>query len=750
VNSRLRGLRRVRSLGLVALPLTAVLAVTAVAGPASAGATPTPIPGTAVPQVPGYPPVAAPHVAPGPAMHKHAGVVAVNKALRVRDVQQREERSRSLPASATGPATRSASLAARATAAVPVAAAAVTPVTNKTGLRALVIATDPTDFGVPTWQTTLDNVGAAYDVLYARTTPLTSDLLLRPDGAGKYNAILLTSSSLLYQDANGAFLSALNGDQWNLLWAYERDFAVRQAALYNSNGTFPEDYCLRGVSEGGVGSTPLNATLTAAAGGPFSYLKSGATIPIVQSYVYRDSLAAGCNATSLLTAGSSVLAALSPSTDGRERISLTFTSNQYLLQSNLLVYGLFRWASRGLFLGEQRHFLNVDVDDWFNSADELQTNGVLNSNPGFSMSGHDAYNTSTQQGALRSRYPLASTFTVGLAFNGGDADLAAGTACSPNGGIATLTATSRCLRNTFRWINHSLTHPKMNFTDYATNVTEIGQNLSVAATLGLPVDRTVLKTPEYSGLGVYNPNPTNDIDPPTDFGLGASNVAMLQAANALGVKYLHGNMSFASHRPACFNCGLTHPLMPSLNIVPDWPTNIAYFSTTAAEETYFYNLYYGPGGKFPFWPTNLTYPQIISVETDQALGRLSSGSLYTNTFHIANLRDYSAGKTLMTDWADALIGKYSSYYSVPLLSPGWPAIAQYAVNRSAHFAAKAAGVDAVYDRAARTVTVTSPVAGSVTVNGARTAGFTTYGNEVSARLTLSAGTPVVFTPTLLP
>ena len=52
-------------------------------------------------------------------------------------------------------------------------------------------------------------------------------------------------------------------------------------------------------------------------------------------------------------------------------MALTFTSNQYLLQSHLLTYGLFRWASRGLFLGEQRHYLNVDVDDWFNSADHL-------------------------------------------------------------------------------------------------------------------------------------------------------------------------------------------------------------------------------------------------------------------------------------------------------------------------------------------------------------------------------------------
>jgi hypothetical protein len=59
-------------------------------------------------------------------------------------------------------------------------------------------------------------------------------------------------------------------------------------------------------------------------------------------------------------------------------------------------------------------------------------------------------------------------------------------------------------------------------------------------------------------------------------------------------------------------------------------------------------------------------------------------------------------------------------------------------------------VDAVYDRAADTVTVGSTVAGSVTVTGAQTSGYTTYGSESTATLTLAAGTPVVFTPSLLP
>jgi hypothetical protein len=641
---------------------------------------------------------------------------------------------------------------------------AVPAATNQVGLRALVIGVDSSDFGIATWTSTLDRVGAAYDVLDARTTPLTSSTLTNADGTGKYNAILLTNNSLLYQDSTGAYVSALSADQWNILWTYERNYAVRQATLYNSYGTFPEDYCLRAGTEGGVGATPQMATLTAAATGtgPFSDLKPGAQIPVVQSYVYDDTLAAGCSATPMLTSGTSILGVLTTSTDGRQRLTTTFTSNQSLLQADLLTYAMFRWASRGLFFGELRHSLNVDVDDWFNTSDELLPTGTLTT---WQMAAHDAYNASLRQAALRTTYPLASAFTMGMAFNGSDANLNAGSTCSPNGGVNQLTATTKCLKNTFRWINHTYDHPDMDFTNYTQSVSEITQNFQVAKTLGLPAPTNVVKTGGYSGLGVYNPNPNDDIDPPTDFGLTASNPALIQAARDNGVQYLHGNMSFASHAAAvagCFNCGfwlglssdntqVIYPTTsPAVTVVPDFPTNIWYFSTTPDEETYFYNKYYGPGGLFPFYSTNQTYSQIIGNEAAQALGQIGMGYDYTHTFHIGNLRDYGSGQTLLSDWANAVMSQYSTYYSVPLLSQGWPALATYASDRMAHFAELHAGVSAVYDRGANTVTVTSPAAGSLTVSGAKTAGFTTYGSEVSAKITLTANTPVTFTPSLLP
>ncbi|WP_306204087.1 Agd3-related carbohydrate deacetylase [Actinoplanes sp. RD1] len=616
--------------------------------------------------------------------------------------------------------------------------------TDRVALRSLVIATDTADWGVPTLTTTLNRVGAAYDVLYSADTALTASTLVRADGVGRYNAILLTSSMLVYS-SGGSFISGLDGVEWNTLWTYERDYGVRQAALYTSYGTYPEDYCLRTVSETAVGDTPLNVALTGTGAGVFDYLKATATIPVVQSYVYRTSIAPGCSATSTMTAGSDVLGVRTTSTDGRERLALTFSNNVNLLQSDLVVYGLVRWATKGMFLGEQRHWLHVDVDDWFNSADHYFEDGHIESDPGFQVSAHDAVALKNRQAALRTAQPLAAAFKLNLAYNGGDIQPNSTTTCSPNGGVAQLTSTSRCLRNDFRWINHTLTHPELTTTDYTTTFNEISSNFTAASAIGLTVPANVLKTPEYSGLGVWNDNPDDDTSPPVDHGLGASNVNLLTAAQNLGIKYLHGNFSFPSHVPANFNTNIVHPLNAAVSVVPDWPTNIAYHTTTPGEETAWYNSVYGPGGSIPTFPANRTYAQVVDFEAAIALQHVASGSIAAHTFHIANVRDYASGKSLVMDWVEAVVGKYASYYSTPLLNVDWPALGAYTTLRNAHFAQRAAGVDPVYDRSAGTVTVTSPLAGTVQLSGVNTAASTTYGTDRTAPVTLTANTAVTVT-----
>ena len=162
-------------------------------------------------------------------------------------------------------------------------------INDKVALRTLILATDPTDFGVATLTTTLNRVGASYDILYTTTQTVSASTLVDGNGVGKYNAVILTNSMQLYE-SGGNYLSGLTNTEWNTLWSYERNFEVRQVALYTSYGTWPEDYCLNSAGEGAVGETPLPVSLTSSGAAVFDYLKSTAQIPITQSYVYRTSI----------------------------------------------------------------------------------------------------------------------------------------------------------------------------------------------------------------------------------------------------------------------------------------------------------------------------------------------------------------------------------------------------------------------------------------------------------------------------
>jgi hypothetical protein len=621
---------------------------------------------------------------------------------------------------------------------------------ERMALRQLVVATGPDDFQLSAWTTILDRIGTPYDILFARRQALTKDRLVRPDGVGRYNAILLTSNALLYHNGAGEYVSAFDSAEWETLWDYERLFHVRQVALDAAPRTDPEDYCLRPRSEGAIGTDPVTAQLTGTGEKFFDYLNPAIRIPLAQTYVYRTTIAAGCDAQPLLTLNSDVLGVLSTSPDGRERAALTFVVGPGQPVADLVGYGLLRWATRGIFLGEQRHWLSVDVDDWFN----VNVHGPAGKLTGqFRLSGPEALAVSQEQAELRKRYPLAAGFTLNIAFNGSKIDPSAPDQCSTRDTPDALTSYSRCLRNDFRWINHTLTHPQMNFTPYGENYREILDNLYAAGSIGLPTPASVLKPPEYSGLGAYNPDPRS-LGSPTDFGLLASNKALLKAASDLGVKYVIGDMSFASHQPRCFNCGIYHPLQPDLLLVPDWPTNIAFEATTPQEQVSRYNLLYGVQGTQQRGQ-NVNYAEYVDAEANLALSHVMSGSVYSHTTHQTNLHQYAAGRCLVFDWLDAVIAKYGAYYRVPLESPDWLTLASYVQDRTAHFKAIDAHDDAVWDRVTNTVAYTPAADTALFVTGLATRPATAadqrgpdkaeeYGSDSISRLGLADGKTVTY------
>jgi hypothetical protein len=325
-----------------------------------------------------------------------------------------------------------------------------------------------------------------------------------------------------------------------------------------------------------------------------------------------------------------------------------------------------------------------------------------------------------------------------------------------------LSSVSRCLSGRFRWLNHSYTHLNLDQTrwaPYSVAKQEIQENLRAGARLGIFPPYDVLKTGELSGLGFFDPartDPYGDIGTPSDFGLGASNREFLRAARDVGVKVIHSNFSVASQRPNCHNCGIWHPLDSSLFLIPVRPNNVAFYVTTPDEETSFFNLFYGPGGLFPTFSQNLNYPQILDYNSEVAFFNLITGAVYADYFHQGNLRQYAPGKNLMFDWMNALMERYSRYYSIPvrnlIWSTGFNSISTYVQARTSH-AGMAPRIQAIWDRSASTtgrVTVTAPSnqGGWVFLTGAQVGFQHTYGGDNISGLYLNPGQSLALNPFL--
>ena len=614
---------------------------------------------------------------------------------------------------------------------LPLQTLSVNPNTNVVALKVLILSAGTADSGLPAAKTMLDQAGVPYDVVNpAVAGNFTASTLVAADGTGNYQGVLLTTGNLAYEASPGNWQSGLDWAGWNLLWQYERDYRVRQLALYTYPSSWPEDY---GMRDAGVASGTASPALTADGGQVFTDLRAGMALPIKFAYNYPATLVSvsGVTTTPLLTDAAGRTLAVRSDTAGRERIALTFAQNPYLLHSELIGYSLVNWLTKGVYLGEYRRYNQLDIDDWF-----LPDRGNLAVQPNlFRISASDALAVSTQQSALRAAFPVSGTFKLAIMFNGGGADVNAPASCS--GTVSSsdpLSSVSRCLGNQFDWVSHTLDHEYMNFLSYADSLAQLRPNLTVGTQMGLTVSTKSLVSGDMSGLGYYNPAGDG---PQTDYGLGASNVDFLKAAQDTGAQYLASNHSVASQwDPNCTNCGVTHPLNTNIFLVPRWPTNVFYNVTDPTQATDAYNSVYAPGGTRPYWDHALNYSEFLDKETDIALNHLLTGGAYPHYMHQDNLRQYSSGHSLVYDWEAALLTKYSAYSTLPLKTLRWDDLGAYMKARTSFMKS---GLSGSWDRSTNVLSLRSARGGSGYVTGAALGSSETYNGRTISAFTLGAG-----------
>ncbi|MEZ4606931.1 MAG: hypothetical protein R2865_09075 [Deinococcales bacterium] len=412
-------------------------------------------------------------------------------------------------------------------------------------------------------------------------------------------------------------------------------------------------------------------------------------------------------------------------------------------------YDLLKWVSRGVFIGERRMYLNIDVDDWYLASDVW--NPSLNGNDPnqqYRISGKDALAVRTGMLSLRSRYPQASSLIYNIAFN---ASLAA-SARSSCSGSPSLEAATLCINTSLNWISHTYTHSLMDFLNYATSRYEMDQNSAFAQQVGLSYNAQTLVTGNHSGLGwfkiadgqargwtcQYDQVPTDEY---CQFGLIHSNAEMLRAAADVGIKYLAANRGWYSHTAECDSCGIVHPLDSRIFLVPRWPTNIFYNTGTPDQNVSEFNYLYGPNGIIrdgngnPFFSSNQTYTQMLDFEANTALYHILSFSPYPHFFHQENFRQYSTGKSLISDWTDAVLKSYTSYFNLPILSMKWLDFAKLTEERTTFFKSNASGV---WNRQNNTVSLSGGNGGTIFVTGMLVTGGWSHGSTISTKINLNA------------
>jgi hypothetical protein len=401
--------------------------------------------------------------------------------------------------------------------------------------------------------------------------------------------------------------------------------------------------------------------------------------------------------------------------DGRQEMVSTVDSNAYQIHNQLLRHGMLNWVTRGVYLGYQRSYLELQVDDVF-LADErwnTETNTTPEPSPNpIRMTANDvkrAVNWSTANG-----------IKLDLVFNGsGSVD-----AIDTNGSDP-LTSALLGNKGKFRWINHTYSHiifddvdenaaNGLQPADLATIENEIQNNIDWAKSVGIPIDKSELVTGGHSGLSLPD---------------------MPQALEDTGVKWIAAD---ASRQFDQFQVG-------SALTVPRYPTGIYYNVGTNVEQLDEYNYVYLPpslGGGCVASPTNTcltraaSWDQYVNNEATIIFRHIVGNDPRPHYMHQSNLAEDGTMYPVM----DEVLRRYRAYFKPSIVQLDHSAIgaelARQAQWKQAVDAGQVSGYllnGAVYVQTTATTQV--PLTG--------TSVGQLYGGQRSGWKTINAGAPVV-------
>ncbi|MET8539217.1 hypothetical protein ABZW03_00955 [Kitasatospora sp. NPDC004799] len=541
---------------------------------------------------------------------------------------------------------------------------------------------------------------------------------------GKFQGIVLPNENPFSNSAEMAAIAS-----------YEAAFNVRQIDAYTwASPAVGLNYA---QNPGFVGSLDgfQGATTAAGTSGPFGYLKGSVPFEdndpnVGESYGYLATplaaLPAGASFVPLVDAAIPATTARGSlvgeyTHDGRKELVVTFVYNQYQQQYRLLARGMVDWLTQGVHLGYDRNYFATHVDDVFLADDRWDTvlkctPGDVTCPPGTPETANPIRMTAADADHLK-QWQAANGFTLDMVFNGGGSeDWKADHATTVDPTADRMIAD----QNSYRWINHTYTHPYLGcvqdvtvvpwrctkdgagntvWTDQNTISTEIRNNIDWANARGLAFDPKTLVTGEHSGLKTA-PQETTD------------NPYLAPAVASHGISF---TASDASRETGQRNIG------SNVLTVPRYPMNVFYNAGTAKEEADEYNWIYtsaanGGSGICENNANSTCLPQPLDVNTGYQsyivplearidLGHVLSNDPRPHFVHQSNISE----DRILYPVLERILGTYRSLHadSAPIVNLSQREIGLEFQRRAAWNTALASGQVTAY-RVGGTVTVNAP------------------------------------------
>ena len=579
-------------------------------------------------------------------------------------------------------------------------------------MRVLVVSADGTEPSFGAAMATLEQMGIpSHAYIVRREGPLTPEKLVQ-GATARYYAVVLATSTLSYWNGY-AHVSAFGPSDWETLRAFESRFHVRQVTMYAYPG--PE---FGFEAPTGRGMLAKTGRLTPEGRRIYSYLNPQADIPIREAWTYLARPTPNA-VPLLLTPDGDALAAVTTYPDGREQLAFAMDGNAALLHSRLLTPGAIAWATRGLYLGERRVYLNAQVDDLFFDDDRY-------AGPPYRITTSDLDAVLGWQQAIQTR-PLTGAFRLAMAFNGEGSEHQFVNGSQHDEEDPAAPPTEDALTNAvvptqdaFEWISHTYGHTNLDTITESQAAWELLQNHRVAETLGLKrYSRTNLVTPDISGL---------------------SNPAAMLAAARHGVRYVVSDWSRSDQR-ARFNTGIRNVYEPRILEIPRYPTNIFYNVTEPGELLEEFAAVHPDFCRLFPQRCPLTYQGLVDFESDTLLGYLFTYDINPLMFHQANLRQYVGGRSLLFDFLTAVVAKYEALSALPIQTLRMEEIGRAMERRGAYNTAGVTGILVPGERITVTVGAGKAI---VPVTGVRVGpAVERYGMEDTSYVTVRPGESIV-------